>query len=151
MISAEISLVVQFYDLDPMKVVWHGNYAKYLEQARCALLEKIGYSYSEMEQSGYIWPIVDLSIKYVRALRYGQKIRVEARLVEYEHRLKIAYTCRDDATGEVVTKAHTTQLAVNIATQELGLESPAVLLDKVRGARKSRRPLECFEAPCWLC
>jgi acyl-CoA thioester hydrolase len=63
MISAEIAVVAQFYDLDPMKVVWHGNYARYLEQARCALLEKLGYSYQEMEQSGYVWPIVDLRVK----------------------------------------------------------------------------------------
>lgn len=134
MISAEIAVVAQFYDLDPMKVVWHGNYARYLEQARCALLEKLGYSYPEMEQSGYAWPIVDLRVKYVRPVRYSQRIRVEARLVEYENRLKIAYVCRDDTSGEIVTKAHTIQLAVKIDTQELRLESPAVLLDKVREA-----------------
>ena len=40
MISAEISTQAQFYDLDPMQIVWHGNYARYLEQARCALLDK---------------------------------------------------------------------------------------------------------------
>ena len=137
MISAEIAVVAQFYDLDPMKVVWHGNYARYLEQARCALLEKLGYSYQEMEQSGYVWPIVDLRVKYVRPVRYSQRIRVEARLVEYENRLKIAYVCRDDTSGEIVTKAHTIQLAVKIDTQELRLESPAVLLDKVREALRA--------------
>jgi acyl-CoA thioester hydrolase len=137
MISAEIAVIAQFYDLDPMKVVWHGNYARYLEQARCALLEKLNYSYPEMEQSGYVWPIVDLRIKYVRPVRYSQRIRVEARLVEYENRLKIAYVCRDDTSGEVVTKAHTIQLAVKIDTQELRLESPAVLLDKVREALRA--------------
>ena len=137
MISAEIAVVAQFYDLDPMKVVWHGNYARYLEQARCALLEKLHYSYPEMEQSGYVWPIVDLRVKYVRPVRYSQRIRVEARLVEYENRLKIAYVCRDDTSGEIVTKAHTIQLAVKIDTQELRLESPAVLLDKVREALRA--------------
>jgi acyl-CoA thioester hydrolase len=137
MISAEIAVVAQFYDLDPMKVVWHGNYARYLEQARCALLEKLHYSYPEMEQSGYVWPIVDLRVKYVRPVRYSQRIRVEARLVEYENRLKIEYVCRDDTSGEIVTKAHTIQLAVKIDTQELRLESPAVLLDKVREALRA--------------
>jgi acyl-CoA thioester hydrolase len=134
MISAEIAVVAQFYDLDPMKVVWHGNYARYLEQARCALLDKLGYSYPEMEQSGYIWPIVDMRVKYVRPVRYAQRIRVEATLVEYENRLKIAYVCRDEKSGEVVTKAHTIQLAVKIETQELSLESPAIFLTKVREA-----------------
>jgi len=134
MISAEIAVTAQFYDLDPMQVVWHGNYARYLEQARCALLDKIGYSYPEMEKSGYIWPIVDMHIKYVRPVRYAQRLRVEAKLVEYENRIKIAYTCRDEESGEIVTKAQTIQLAVSTKTQELSLESPAVLLTKVREA-----------------
>jgi acyl-CoA thioester hydrolase len=134
MISAEIVVVAQFYDLDPMQVVWHGNYVRYFEQARCALLDKLGYSYPEMEQSGYIWPIVDLQVKYVRPVRYAQRIRVEARLIEYQNRIKIAYVCRDDASGEVLTKAQTTQLAVSLATQELSLESPAIFQTKVREA-----------------
>ena len=41
MIAADVTIRVQFYDLDPMQVVWHGNYARFLEQARCALLERI--------------------------------------------------------------------------------------------------------------
>lgn len=138
MISAEIAVVAQFYDLDPMKVVWHGNYVRFLEQARCALLDKLEFSYPEMEKSGYAWPIVDMRVKYVRPVRYAQQIRVEARLVEYENRLKIAYTCRDALTGEIVTKAHTIQLAVKADTQELSLESPAILLTKVREALCAR-------------
>jgi acyl-CoA thioester hydrolase len=134
MITVEIPIVAQFYDLDPMKVVWHGNYLRYFEQARGALLDKLGYNYPEMEKSGYIWPVVDVRVKYTRPVRYMQRLRVEARLVEYENRLKIAYVCRDEASGETVTKAHTTQLAVKLGTQELCFESPPVLLQKVQEA-----------------
>ncbi|MDY0885223.1 acyl-CoA thioesterase [Dongia soli] len=132
MISAEVEIVAQFYELDPMQVVWHGNYAKFLERARCALLDKIGYNYPEMNQSGFLWPIVDMQIKYVRPIRYAQAILVLATLVEYENRLKISYRCHDKITGEVLTKAHTTQVAVDAATGELCLESPAFLIDKIR-------------------
>lgn len=132
MISADVTLTVQFYDLDPMQVVWHGNYARYLEQARCALLDRIGYNYPEMDESGYVWPIVDMRLKYVRPARFGQSIRVTATLKEYENRLRIEYRIRDAASGDVLTKAETTQLAVNAATQELCLETPAALQDRVR-------------------
>ncbi|MBK8158051.1 MAG: acyl-CoA thioesterase [Rhodospirillaceae bacterium] len=132
MISAETEIVAQFYDLDPMQVVWHGNYVRYFEQARSVLLDKIDYNYPEMERSGYLWPIVDMRIKFVRPVRYQQKLRVEAILMEYENRLKISYLCRDAGSGEVLTKAHTIQVAVTLATQELNLESPSVLLEKVR-------------------
>jgi acyl-CoA thioester hydrolase len=132
MISAETEIVAQFYDLDPMQVVWHGNYARYFEQVRGHLLDMIDYNYQEMERSGYLWPIVDMRIKFVRPVRYLQRFRVEATLVEYEHRLKINYVCRDAESGETLTKAHTIQVAVNAATQELNLESPLVFQEKVK-------------------
>lgn len=132
MISAEVTVKVQFYDLDPMQVVWHGNYARFLEQARCALLDKIAFNYHEMRESGYLWPVVDLRIKYVRPIRFGQEIKVGATMLEYENRIRIAYRLADLATGEIVTKAQTIQVAVDAATNELCFESPAVLQEKVR-------------------
>ncbi|VEB42441.1 acyl-CoA thioester hydrolase, YbgC/YbaW family [Chromobacterium violaceum] len=44
-LSHVIELEPAFHDLDPMDVVWHGNYVKYLEIARCALLERFDYNY----------------------------------------------------------------------------------------------------------
>jgi acyl-CoA thioester hydrolase len=132
MISAEISVTAQFYDLDPMKVVWHGNYPRFLELARGALLDVIGYNYPAMEASGYLWPIVDMRLKYVRPIVLAQEMVVEATLVEYENRLSIDYRIRDAKTGEVLTKARTIQLAVRESTRELCLECPPALTDKVK-------------------
>jgi acyl-CoA thioester hydrolase len=132
MISAEISIQAQFYDLDPMQIVWHGNYARFLEQARCALLDKIGYNYPDMAESGTGWPIVDMRIKYIRSIRFAQTIRVQATLVEYENRIRIDYRILDEATGALLTKARTDQVAVCATTGELRFESPTVFIDKVR-------------------
>ena len=132
MISAEVLIKAQFYDLDPMQIVWHGNYVRFLEQARCALLDKIDYNYSEMLRSGYAWPVVDLRVKYVRPVRFGQEVRVTATMVEYENRIKIDYRIADLATGDVLTKAHTIQVAVDVASNEMCFESPAALTDRVR-------------------
>jgi acyl-CoA thioester hydrolase len=118
-----------------MQIVWHGNYVRFLEQARCALLDKIGFGYREMAETGYLWPVVDLRIKYVRPVRFGQEVRVTATMAEYEYRLKIDYRLADLATGEVLTKAHTIQVAVDAATNELCFQSPAVLYAKVEGHR----------------
>jgi acyl-CoA thioester hydrolase len=133
MISAEITIKAQFYDLDPMQVVWHGNYPRFLEEARCALLDKIGYNYPQMDDSGYLWPIVDMRLKYVRPIRFAQLVRVVASLAEFENRLRIEYRILDALSGEVLTKATTIQLAVEAASQELCLECPAALVERVRG------------------
>jgi acyl-CoA thioester hydrolase len=131
MISAEVTVKAQFYDLDPMQVVWHGNYARFLEQARCALLDKIEFNYHEMSLTGYVWPIVDMRIKYVRPIRFAQEVKVTATLIEYQNRIKIDYLITDPASGEILTRAHTVQVAVEAATNELCFESPAALREKV--------------------
>jgi acyl-CoA thioester hydrolase len=132
MLSAQITLKAQFYDIDPMDVVWHGNYARFLEQARCELLDKIGYNYSQMKDSGYAWPIVDMRIKYVRPIRFGQEFTVDATIAEFENGLKIDYRLCDRVSGEVLTKALTFQVPVWIESGELCLESPSCLTDKLR-------------------
>ena len=129
--SHEIEITPAFHDLDPMGVVWHGNYLKYLELARCALLQRFDYDYGQMRDSGYFWPIVDLRTKYVRPARGNQRLKVRAEIVEWENRLKIAYRIRDAQSGEVLTRAHTIQVAVDIATGEMCYASPAILLTRL--------------------
>jgi acyl-CoA thioester hydrolase len=129
---AQVDVDVPFQDSDPMGVTWHGNYFRYLESARAVLLAKIGYGYREMIASGYLWPIVDAQIKYVKPTVYGQRLTVTATLTEYENRLRIAYTIVDHASGECVTKAQTTQVAVAKQSGEMCFCSPQVFLDKVR-------------------
>lgn len=134
MISAEVIIRIQFYDLDPMRIVWHGNYPRFLEQARTALFEKLSFGYREMSESEFAWPVVDMRIKYVRPITPTQTIRVIASLVEYENRLKTSYVITDAATNEILTKAHTIQVTVNRASNELCFETPPALVEKVRRA-----------------
>lgn len=130
-LSEEISLTPAFHDLDPMAVVWHGNYLKYFEIARCALLQRLDYDYVQMHDSGYLWPIVDLRSKYVAPVRIGQALRIRAEIVEWENRLKIAYTVHDAASGTVLTRAHTIQVAVDLKTQQMCYVSPPILLQRL--------------------
>ncbi len=133
MLQSEVEVEVPFHDCDPMGVTWHGHYLGYFEAARSALLNLIGYNFRQMTASGYAWPIVDLKVKYVKTTTFGQRLSVRAALEEYENRLKISYTVADCASGEVVTKASTTQVAVD-ARGEMCFVSPQVFLDKVREA-----------------
>ncbi|WP_417796252.1 acyl-CoA thioesterase [Terasakiella pusilla] len=134
MISATVQIQAQFYHLDPMEVVWHGNYVRFFEQARCALLDKLDYNYPQMRDSGYAWPIVDMRVKFVRPVRFAQVIDVCATLVEYENRLKINYLVSDAKTGEKITKGFTIQVAVDLETEEMEYESPKILFEKVKVA-----------------
>ena len=117
-----------------MGVTWHGNYFRYFEAARCALLDKISYGYVEMVNSGYSWPIVDTRVKFVRPTVFQQRVLVVATLEEYENRLKISYVITDMDTGERVTKGYTTQVAVENESTELCFVSPPILIEKIHAA-----------------
>lgn len=123
---------VPFFDVDAMHIVWHGNYVKYLEMARCDFLAAIAYDYNEMRRQGYGWPIVQMQFKYIRPAVFGQKIRVEVAVVEIESCLRIDYTITDVQSGAKLTKASTTQAAVALESGELQFQTPASWLDAVQ-------------------
>ncbi|TCT16597.1 acyl-CoA thioester hydrolase [Bibersteinia trehalosi] len=115
---------IPFFDVDSMDIMWHGHYVKYLEMARCAFLEQIHYTYDVMKAHGYGYPIVQLNLKYVRPALFRQKIRVDVALVEYESSIRFDYTIVDLATGKKLTTGSTTQVAVEIASQEMQFQTP---------------------------
>ncbi len=130
-IRAEITLEVPFQDIDAMGVAWHGNYFRYFEEARARLLRRIDYDYPQMRDSGYMWPIVDTRVKYVRPLTYAQTVRVIAGITEWENRLRIDYEIRDGESGDRLCRAHTIQCAVRAADHELQLVCPPELTDRI--------------------
>lgn len=130
-LQAEIEFAVPFFDVDSMEVVWHGHYVKYLEVARCALLDKLGHNYQQMRASGYAWPIIDLQLRYVGGAQFGQQIKVRADLIEWQNRLKINYLISDVRTGARLTRASSVQVAVEISSREMQLASPRVLVAAV--------------------
>ena len=128
---AESEMQVEFFDLDPMEVVWHGRYVKYLEIVRGVLLDSIGYNYPQMRASGYTWPVIDMHLRYSDSAKFGQRLKLRAEIVEWENRLKIDYLITDAVTGRRLVRARTTQVAVEIATQEMCFVSPPVLFEKL--------------------
>ncbi|MGV3622667.1 MAG: acyl-CoA thioesterase [Archangium sp.] len=121
----EMEMTVPFFDCDPMQVVWHGHYLKYFEICRQVMLDKLGYGYFAMRESGYLWPVVDVRLKYVRPAVLQQKLTVRAEIVEYENRLKVEYVITSN--GEKLTRGYTVQVAVNAKTNELEYVTPPEL------------------------
>jgi acyl-CoA thioester hydrolase len=128
---AETEISVQFSDLDPMEIVWHGHYIKYLEIVRGVLLDTIDYNYPQMKASGYVWPVIDVHLRYAHSATLAQRLKLRAEIVEWENRLKINYLITDAVTGDRLTRATTTQVAVEIASQEMCFVSPPVLFEKL--------------------
>ncbi len=131
-ITAECELCVPFYDVDAMQIVWHGNYVKYFEEGGYALLDKMGYDYTKMNQSGFSFPVIDLRIKYAKPLIFKQKIIIQATLKDIDFGLLIGYKIFDKTTRQRLSKGYTRQVPVSLETREMFYGSPEVLHDSIR-------------------
>lgn len=129
--KTEMKLTVQFYDLDPMNVVWHGNYLKYLESARCDLLKKIGYDYDNMRADGVLYPIAKMDLKYIKPCKFNQVLFLETIVEELEPALIIKYNIFDEESGEKVFSAKSMQICVDIKTGESIYSAPVGLKQKL--------------------
>ncbi len=121
--KAETELTIPFYDNDPMGVVWHGNYVKYIEIARCDMLNKIGYNYIDMKNDGVAYPIAKLDMKYIKPISFNQKIRIVSEIEEIEPSLIIKYVFFDENEDKIF-KAKTMQICVDIDTKNSVYNAP---------------------------
>lgn len=129
--AATVEIVIPFHDIDAAGLAWHGHYAKYFEIARCALLDSFNYGYGAMRESGFMWPVIDMRIRYVQAVRFEQRILVKATLREWENRLLVDYLITDQASGQRLTKGNTVQVAVDMKSGEMCFVSPPILFERL--------------------
>ncbi len=91
MVSRSV-LEVRYAETDQMGVVHHGAYVPWLEVGRVHWLRAAGVEYAELEREGLFFPVVELELRYRRALRFGQEVEVRTRLAELaSRRLVFAY------------------------------------------------------------
>ena len=124
-LTAEVVINIRFSDTDAMGVVWHGNYLRFLEDAREAFGFKYGLAYLDMFHSGYVTPIVKVDIDYKLPLYYGENAKVIATLV-YSPAAKIIfeYEIINLQTGKTCAVGKTIQVFLNASTRILELSKP---------------------------
>ena len=127
-----IKLTIPFYDVDAMRITYHGNYIKYLEEARCQYLAERNMTYNDMEKLGYIFPIIELKVKYINPTIFGQSILVSITREECDNCLIFKYLITDEITGKKILKAETRQMCIDTQTNESLFIMPQVFLDKLK-------------------
>ncbi len=123
--SCELLLEVPFYDLDPLQVVWHGNYLKYFDRARSALFDSCGIDlYNIYEKTCYIFPVIKTTVKYVYPLRHREKFLCRATMVEARFKIVMDFEIRLAGDGRLCTRGRSEQVAVKTPEMEIQLKVP---------------------------
>ena len=94
-----------------MRVVWHGSYVKYLEDAREAFGQQYELEYRLIEDNGYYAPIVDLSIQYKLPLRYGMQPEITITYCPTESaKIVFEYEIRNTEDGSIIAIGRSVQV-----------------------------------------
>ena len=113
------TLRVRYGETDPMKYVYYGNYAEYLEVARVELFRSIGISYNEIEKKGLWLPVSEYHIKYIKPAKYDDLLQIHTKIIKKPTvKIEFEYTIFNEQ-NEKLTEASTTLFFLNSETQKI--------------------------------
>ena len=118
--SHEVKMKVPFFDLDPMQIVWHGNYLKYFDIARSELFDGLGVDLFEFhDRTHYIFPIIRSSVKHIHPLKRDDEFICRATVKDARTKIVVAFEIRLVADGTICARGTTEQAAVLAPEMEM--------------------------------
>lgn len=133
MMEGVVRLRVRYAETDQMSLVYHPHYLVWCEMGRTELMRQLGFAYANIERGGTLLAVAEVAIRYARAARYDDEIRVLTRIDNVQSRT-ITFSYRiyreDGPQLELLATASTKLVAIdaNGTTKRL----PADLLQRFR-------------------
>ncbi|WP_372472732.1 acyl-CoA thioesterase [Capnocytophaga sp. ARDL2] len=114
--SFDIQTRIRYSETDQMGVVYHGNYAAFLEIGRTEWMRKKGLSYKELEQNGVMLPVVSLTMNYKKPACYDDLITIKT-FFKSQTGAKIEFDYEIyNEKGDLLTTAYSLLVFVNKET-----------------------------------
>ena len=99
---------INYYETDRMGIVHHSNYIRFLEEARCEMLCKVGMPYSSFEEKGILIPVLGVNCSFKNHVTFNDIILIETFVKEFNGvRLTMGYTITNKENGTIVLTGET--------------------------------------------
>jgi acyl-CoA thioester hydrolase len=122
---------VRYGETDQMGYMYYGNYAEFYEVGRVEMLRSLGLTYSGMEQSGIMMPVLELYCKYLKPALYDEEITVKVIMNKMPGiRIHFAYELYNQK-DELINTGETLLVFINMKTNRPCLPSQE-FLDKLK-------------------
>ena len=127
---SEISFRVRYAETDQMGVVYHGNYAQYLEMGRVEWLRQYGVSYKSMEENGIMLPVISLQVKFIKPAIYDDLLTVRT-ILKKPPTVKIEFDFEIyNESGEILANANVILAFIDMKKNR-PVRCPEYLLEKI--------------------
>ncbi len=105
---------VDYSETDQMGVVYHARYLVWFDIARTEYLRRSGTSYRDLELAGLRLMVSEVTVRYRRAVRYDDLVRVSAWVREVASRkIVFGYAVEHAERGELLATATTSLLVMS--------------------------------------
>lgn len=116
---------IPFHDLDPLQIVWHGNYLKYFDIARFGLFKQAGLDlYQYFLDRQLIFPVTRSSAKHIVPLRYDDEFVCRATVTEAVYKIAMSFEIRLAVNGQICSRGKSEQVAVKMPEMVMQFEVP---------------------------
>ncbi len=96
----------QYHETDQMGIIHHSNYVKWMEEARIAYMDSLGYGFDKVESLGVLSPVAGISVSYKNPVRFNDTVQISISLTRYSGVIQeVAYTFTNATTGELSATA----------------------------------------------
>ena len=126
---------ILYSDTDSYGVVWHGAYTKWFEAARVGLVEQLGLELEELENSGIVFPVVEMNIRYKSSAKMNERIVIKTKISElkplsvtFEHKVY------EQKTNTLRVIAHTSIVVIDTKTGKMFRKMPEDMYNKFLSA-----------------
>ena len=114
---------INYYETDRMGIVHHSNYIRFMEEARCYLLEKVGMPYSAFEEKGVMIPVLGVNCDFKHHVTYDDTILIKLYVKDFNGvRLTMGYSATEKNTGEIVFSGETKHCFTNLDLKPIRLQ-----------------------------
>lgn len=114
---------INYYETDKMGIVHHSNYIRFLEEARCFFLDKIGLPYSLLEENGIMIPVLNVNVAYKHHVTFDDVLLIKVFVKEFNGiKMVVSYDVTDKKTGNTVIIAETKHCFTNTNLRPINLK-----------------------------
>lgn len=129
---------VIFGDTDQMGFVYYGNYMRFFESSRAALLRFIGYSGKDLQRWGIGFPVAEAHARYLRPAFYEDELEVVVWISQHRT-ASLRFEYRIEREGEILATGYTRHACASAETGR-PCRIPSELSDAIKAALAAAQP-----------
>ncbi|HEU5138619.1 MAG TPA: thioesterase family protein [Bacillales bacterium] len=105
---AVTELTARYSETDQMGVIHHSTYINWFEVGRTNCIRDFGISYGEIEQKGFLLPVIEVNLHYKIPAKYEDVVQIVTHVSQYNGlRLNFHYEVRRKTDNVLLVEGET--------------------------------------------